>query len=398
MPLLSFPSGVKFLSQLATLPSRDSKMSGRPKILLIENSLHVTGAFKASLAIASALRADHEIEFLIPERSTLRPVVESQGVICHQMPMLELGRSWSKVLRYLPMLWINTIRLRKLLSANRVDILIVNDYYNLLGAMTKMTGWSGRLLTVIRLLPRHQNRILNHAWSFLALNASEKVVVVSQAVKAQLPRSNKIRVIYSALKPPGDYLGVINRSAPPEAVKCLYLANYIAGKGHQFALQAFARAYKVNPLLRLYFFGGDMGLQKNLELKLALQQQVLTMGLHEVVSVGDFTEDIEKEIKSADIVLNFSEAESFSFTCLEASACGRPVIASRCGGPEEIIQDGVSGLLAPVGDVDAMADAILALSQSEDLRQSMGSAGRAIALRKFSVKRFTDDFRSVCAS
>ena len=71
-----------------------------------------------------------------------------------------------------------------------------------------------------------------------------------------------------------------------------------------------------------------------------------------------FAEKISEEYLDAAIVLNFSESESFSLTCLEAMFYGRPVIATRSGGPSEIIDHNESGILVDVKDVDAMANAM----------------------------------------
>jgi glycosyltransferase involved in cell wall biosynthesis len=374
----------------AVTPSR------RPKLLLIENSHHFTGAFKAALAIADALHTIYDIEFVLPSQSTLKSAIEKKGLICHQLPMVQLGRSWPKLVRYAPYLLINTFRLRRLMFMRNVEILVVNDYYNLLGIMAKLTGWRGRLLTIVRLMPMNQQRVLNRVWTALAINFSHTVIAVSQAVRGQLPKKDKVQVIYDPLKCEEKYAAVMKTNAPDGAIRCLYLANYIAGKGHVDALEAFSRAYAINPALRLRFVGSDMGLKKNKLLKQSLQEKVEFLGLAEAVSVDGASDDVEKEIKDSDIVLNFSESESFSQTCAEACTFGRPIIATNCGGPNEIIDNGVSGLLVPVNDVQTMTDALLTLSRNAALRQSMGMAGRTIIRERFSEQNFIRAFNKLC--
>ena len=360
----------------------------RSKILLIENSLHVTGAFKSALAIVKALRTIYDIEIVLPATSTLKSVVEANGLICHQLPMVQLGRSWKKLLRYLPQLFISTFLLRRLLVAREIDFLLINDYYNLLGTTIKVTGWRGKILTLVRLMPMNQHKVLNRVWTALAIRFSDKVVAVSWAVRRQLPQSDKIEVVYDPSRFVEKYTSTVTGNEKHGTVQCLYLANYIAGKGHAYALEAFIRAYAVNPEMRLRFVGGDMDLNKNYVLKHALQQRVELLGLTDVISFHSFSEDVEREIKRSTIVLNFSESESFSNTCLEACAFGRPIIATRCGGPEEIIDDGISGLLVPVRDVDAMTQALLGLSLNEPLQRSMGEAGKLIVNERFSERAY----------
>ena len=110
--------------------------------------------------------------------------------------------------------------------------------------------------------------------------------------------------------------------------------------------------------------------------------------LQPVVFFEHFTTDIEKEIKSAAIVLNFSEAESFSMTCLEAGYYGLPVIATKCGGPEEIILHDRTGLLVEKRNIDMMAEAILALADNEIRRVQLGTAARQYVREKFSTDNF----------
>lgn len=366
----------------------------RPRLLLVENSLHTTGAFVSAMAMADALRADHDIEFVLPATSTLHPVVEAAGIVCHSLPMSELGRSWARLLRYAPVLLLNTVRLRRLLSLRKMDVLVINDYYNLLGVMAKGTGWRGQLLTMVRLMPLNQHRVLNRVWTALAVRFSDKVVAVSRAVARQLPASDKVQVLYNPNR--FDERHPAMQAGPTDGVvRCLYLANYIAGKGHLHGLQAFAQAHEQNPALRLRFVGGDMGLEKNRALKASLERAAVEMGLGDVVTCDGYSNDVELDIKQADIVLNFSESESFSHTCLEACAYGRPIIATRCGGPEEIVDDGVSGLLVPVGDVQAMGAALLRLSKGRTLRDSMGQAGRRIVHERFSERRFVEGWHQI---
>ena len=376
---------------------RPAALRQRPRLLLVENSLHTTGAFVSAMAMVDALRADHDIEFVLPAASTLHPVVEAAGIVYHSLPMSELGRSWPRLLRYVPMLLVNTVRLRRLLSRKKIDVLVINDYYNLLGVMAKGTGWRGQLLTMVRLMPLNQHRVLNRVWTALAVRFSDKVVAVSRAVARQLPASDKVQVLYNPNR--FDERHPAMQAGPTDGVvRCLYLANYIAGKGHLHGLQAFAQAYAQNPALRLRFVGGDMGLEKNRALKASLERAAVEMGLGDVVNCDGYSSDVELDIKQADIVLNFSESESFSHTCLEACAFGRPIVATHCGGPEEIVDDGVSGFLVAVGDTQAMAAAILALAMDPLLRQRMGHAGSKIVRKRFSESSFLAGFERLAGS
>ena len=107
------------------------------------------------------------------------------------------------------------------------------------------------------------------------------------------------------------------------------------------------------------------------------------MGLAGVVQFEGFAADTEAAMKAHDIILNFSEAESFSLTCLDALYYGVPLIVSDCGGPAELFEAGKSGLLVPNRDVLAMADAMVELAGNETMRRQFSAASRLFVRQKF---------------
>src|SRR5690606_14875164 len=117
--------------------------------------------------------------------------------------------------------------------------------------------------------------------------------------------------------------------------------------------------------------------------------------LSEVTMFAPFNPDVESAIKSADIVMNCSEAESFSMTCLEAAYYGTALIATRCGGPEEIIDNGNTGITVPVKDVPAMAEALIKLAGDATLRNEYAVKGRQYVMNKFSIKNYTAEMNKI---
>jgi glycosyltransferase involved in cell wall biosynthesis len=75
--------------------------------------------------------------------------------------------------------------------------------------------------------------------------------------------------------------------------------------------------------------------------------------------------------------------ESFSYTCLQAMACGRPVVATTMGGMPEVVVDGEVGLLVPPGDPVALAAALQRLVGDARLRRRLGRAGRERAIQQY---------------
>ncbi|MCS6805543.1 MAG: N-acetyl-alpha-D-glucosaminyl L-malate synthase BshA [Acidobacteriota bacterium] len=97
--------------------------------------------------------------------------------------------------------------------------------------------------------------------------------------------------------------------------------------------------------------------------------------------------NVPEYLSLADVLLLPSELESFGLAALEAMACEVPVVASRVGGLPEVVDHGETGYLLPVGDVAAMAEAVIHLLQDDSLRQAMGQRARARAIERFSSRK-----------
>src|SRR6266436_2778672 len=105
---------------------------------------------------------------------------------------------------------------------------------------------------------------------------------------------------------------------------------------------------------------------------------------------------------AADILLLPSEQESFGLAALEAMSCQVPVIASRVGGLPEVVDDGDTGFLSAVGDVDKMAADAAKLLSDKKLRREMGKRARASATSRYStdliIPQYIEFYESVLES
>ena len=368
-----------------------SRLSSGYKLgcLLIDNSVGLTGAFRSGLEIDVALGERVRVEWVLPSSASQQIIsaLDERGHERHLVNFVEIGKSLDKLLMYFPTLFYNTIVLFGLVRRRNISLIIVNDYYNILGASLKFFGWRGRLITFIRLLPSGQQPLMSALWEWIAFRYSDEIIAVSHAVSNEVP-ALRAKVIYDPIPEyTKGFLKPIRRSHGA-VVRFLYLAHYVRGKGHMDAIASFARLRATGVPCELHMYGDHMDLIKNVRLKEDLSLAAHSMGISSSVHICGPIIDVEEEILSCDVLLNFSESESFSRTCLEAGALGRPVISTRCGGPEEIIEDGVTGLLVPIGDVQQMYIAMRKLSLDRDLRLAMGISAFRLVREKFSRKLF----------
>lgn len=110
---------------------------------------------------------------------------------------------------------------------------------------------------------------------------------------------------------------------------------------------------------------------------------------------------IEEILVGADLFLLPSETESFGLAALEAMSCEVPVIATTAGGLPEVVMNGETGFLRPVGDVDGMAAAAVDLLSDEPKRLAFAAAGRKLAVDRFAqdviVGRYRELYERVVA-
>ena len=99
--------------------------------------------------------------------------------------------------------------------------------------------------------------------------------------------------------------------------------------------------------------------------------------------------DAPEILACADVALLTSRAEGTPNVLIEAQALGTPVVATAVGGIPDAVQDGVTGFLAPSGDAEALADAIVKLLRDTALRRRMAAAARTFARDTFSLERMT---------
>ena len=161
---------------------------------------------------------------------------------------------------------------------------------------------------------------------------------------------------------------------PGEAI-LMHLSNFRPVKRVVDVVKVFAQVARELPArLVLVGDGPDRSAAEWLAHDLKIHDKVHFMGKQERVN---------ELLPLADLMVMPSELESFGLAALEAMACKVPSIATRVGGVPELIDDGVTGLLYPVGDVEEMAAGAVGLLKDRDRLEAMRDAGRKTAQKRF---------------
>jgi N-acetyl-alpha-D-glucosaminyl L-malate synthase BshA len=127
------------------------------------------------------------------------------------------------------------------------------------------------------------------------------------------------------------------------------------------------------------------------------EEEARHLGLENDVAFLGKIEAVAPLLAGSDLFLLPSENESFGLSALEALASGVPVVASRAGGIPEVVEDGVTGALAPVGDVDGMARAALGILADGARWEAMSRAAAADARRRFALGQVVSQYEALYA-
>ncbi|HZB87189.1 MAG TPA: N-acetyl-alpha-D-glucosaminyl L-malate synthase BshA [Terracidiphilus sp.] len=165
------------------------------------------------------------------------------------------------------------------------------------------------------------------------------------------------------------------RLAKPDEAILIHLSNFRPVKRVVDVVKVFARVTEQVPArLMLVGDGPDRSAAEWLAHDLGIQDRIHFLGKQERVN---------ELLPLADLMVMPSELESFGLAALEAMACKVPTVATRVGGVPELIDDGVSGLLFPVGEVKAMAEGAIALLKDRAKLETMRDEARQTARTRF---------------
>lgn len=292
-----------------------------------------------------------------------------------------------------PFVHLSTVRgMAALLRARKIDI--VHSYLpaaNVLGPLAAKLAGVPRVIVSKRSLPDYKqgHPVLSRLESAGNLCA-DIVMANSEAVKRETERTEsfcrgKFAVVYNGVEPAPQWdSGAAaafrkKEGLPPDATLAVCVSNFFAYKGHAELVRAAAIVKKDFPKLLFLLAGRDAGSMQSVK---ALAQE---LGAAENLRFLGVRSDVPDFLRASDLFVHPSRQEGFSNSVLEAMAAGLPVLACAVGGNNEAVSGGVTGLLVPKDDHEALAAALLRLLKDPAGMKAMGEAGRKKALELFSI-------------
>lgn len=155
-------------------------------------------------------------------------------------------------------------------------------------------------------------------------------------------------------------------------------------KGQHIFIQAAKLVNERFPQARFVIVGAALFGEEEYERE--VRQLPGQLGIEQIVEFAGFCKDINLVLSKLDLVVHAStKGEPFGQVIIEGMAAGKPVVATNGGGVPEIVEDGETGILVPMGDAKAMAQAICKVLGSPEIAREMGRKARNRVAEHFTM-------------
>jgi len=227
-----------------------------------------------------------------------------------------------------------------------------------------------------------------------AIEESDGVTAVSEYLRKRTIEEfgiqREIRVINNFIDPgrpaQSRYVSLRETYAPNGEKILMHASNFRPVKRTDDVIRIFARVQEIVPS-RLILIGEGPQIRET-------QQLVADLNLSDKVHFIGEQDQLEPLFSCADLFLLPSEQESFGLTALEAMNCSVPVIATDIGGLPELVANGETGYLFPIGETEKMAEAAAGLLLDHERHRRFGRKARERAVRDFNASRIIPQYEA----
>jgi glycosyltransferase involved in cell wall biosynthesis len=349
--------------------------------------------------VEAALAEGRQVEVLLADdgpRGWLSSALEARGIDYRRVDLAPVRRRYLK-LRTFPRLVASMYRARRTIRerarAIGAQIVHVNTSALLVGAIVGRPGGARLVWHLHEIVGRP--RLLAWVFRTLPVTASDRVVVVSQAVGRHLRPSwlarRRVTVIPDGIAPRDHSPVALPGRGDP---KVAFVGRLNRSKGYEIFIEAARRVGERNADVGFVVAGSPPQGEEWREDD--LKDRIERSSLGDRVAVLGYLPDTAGVFDSAQIaVVPSLWPEGFGLVILEAMRSGCAIVATNHGGAPEILEHEVSGLLVPPGDVEALAAAIERLVTDETLRRRLGEAAERRVREVFTLDRFRSSIQAV---
>ncbi len=358
-----------------------------------------SGAVATELGIALAKRG-HEVHFITYQQPFRLPSFLPR-IWFHEV---DVGRY--PLFEYPPYDLALAVRMHEVVRDHQLDVL--HCHYAIPHATSawiarEMLREEGRDVRVVTTLHGTDITIVGQDRSFytitrFSIERSDAVTAVSEYLRDETYRAFgcvgcDVQVIHNFIDPDLYDRGRHRFPLPVEVVGgrkvLMHISNFRAVKRVRDIVRTFARVSARLPAVLVMIGDGPERVDAEAEAReLGVAEHVLFLGKIEAIA---------PLLAGADLFLLPSDRESFGLSALEALASGVPVVGSRAGGLPEVVRDGETGVLCPVGDVEAMSAAAIGLLGDDARWARMSAAAAADARRRFSEDAVVSRYEALYA-
>jgi glycosyltransferase involved in cell wall biosynthesis len=265
-----------------------------------------------------------------------------------------------------------------------------NFYASVAGALT---GTKSIVTYHGALDPRWKSRLK----AGFVFRRATRIVAVSDFLRRELlsagaQEQRTVRVHNGVeLRPTGDRNAWRDRLGLGVSAKLVgTIANVRASKGYDVLIRAAAEVHKQSPETHFVAAG-----EPHPALSPRLEAMIDQVGLRGSFHFIGHREDVQDLLAAMDVFVLSSTSEGFSIATIEAMAAGKPCVVTRSGGPEEIVEDGKTGLLVAAGDANALRRGILQLLDSPAQAAAMAQRAREAVEQRFSAEKMVRSYENL---
>lgn len=295
-----------------------------------------------------------------------------------------------KLARFILSYWPSVLRIAWHIHRLRADVVHVNTSTNLQGPAA---AWLARRPLVWHVREMGPGSVIDRVILRLIRLLAERAVATSHAIAETLEGcGERLRIVFNGIDL-SEYENVSadrqvreNLGAQPDQPLVVTIGRIEPLKGQHVFLEAIPAVRTRHPKAFFAFVGGPA--VNKPEYEAGLKARCVELGVQDCVCFAGIRKDVPAILAASDVlVLPTVGTEGFGRTVVEAMAAGRPVVATDCGGPREIIEDGETGFLVPTNAPQALADKTSFLLSHPDEARLMGEKGRRRAFALFSLDR-----------